>query len=156
MRLAPIATSITSLRSARVAGEGARVLNDPRQYDGLVDEWWQPNGRFAMLHWLAESRARLLPPAQPGAMLIDVACGGGLLAEHVARTPYRHVGVDIGLPGLRVARAHGVDVTAGDARQLPFPDGCADVVVAGEVFEHVPDLPRSSPRSAGSCDLGAP
>jgi 2-polyprenyl-6-hydroxyphenyl methylase/3-demethylubiquinone-9 3-methyltransferase len=125
-----------------MSNAGPPVLNDPRQYDDLVDEWWRPQGRFAMLHWLADSRARLLPPARPGAILLDIACGGGLLAEHVARTPYQHIGVDIGLPALRVARAHGVQVIAGDARALPFPDSCADVVVAGEVFEHVPDLPR--------------
>jgi 2-polyprenyl-6-hydroxyphenyl methylase/3-demethylubiquinone-9 3-methyltransferase len=150
VRLAPIATSNSSpspVRARRDAKGHARppaplAPNDPRQYDDLVDEWWQPQGRFAMLHWLADSRARLLPPARPGAVLLDVACGGGLLAEHVARTPYRHLGIDISLPALRVARAHGVDVVAADARCLPFPDGFADVVVAGEVFEHVPDLPR--------------
>ena len=144
VRVAPIAQvakSAAGLRTARESGDVPRALNDPRQYDELVDEWWQPDGLFAMLHWLADSRARLLPPARPGAILLDIACGGGLLAEHVAKTPYRHIGVDIGLPGLRVAREHGVEVVGGDARRLPFPDGCADVVVAGEVFEHVPDLP---------------
>jgi 2-polyprenyl-6-hydroxyphenyl methylase/3-demethylubiquinone-9 3-methyltransferase len=126
----------------RPLGDAPRVRNDPGQYDGLVDEWWKPNGQFAMLHWLAHSRTQLLPPARPGAILLDIACGGGLLAQYVAGTPYRHIGVDIGLPGLRAARAHGVEVLAGDARRLPLPDGLADVVVAGEVFEHVPDLTR--------------
>lgn len=142
VRLAPIATSSRSSSHVRVEDGAGLALNDPRQYDDLVDEWWRPQGRFAMLHWLADSRARLLPPARPGAVLLDVACGGGLLAEHVARTPYQHLGVDIGLPGLRMAREHGVDVVVADARSLPFRDGFADVVVAGEVFEHVPDLPR--------------
>jgi 2-polyprenyl-6-hydroxyphenyl methylase/3-demethylubiquinone-9 3-methyltransferase len=80
------------------------LRNDPAQYDGLADDWWRPSGGFAMLHWLAASRAEHLPPAaRPGAVLVDLACGGGLMAPHVASLGYRHVGVDIGHAGLRVA-----------------------------------------------------
>jgi 2-polyprenyl-6-hydroxyphenyl methylase/3-demethylubiquinone-9 3-methyltransferase len=118
-----------------------RPRNDPRQYDDLVDRWWRPDGEFAMLHWLAASRAALLPPATRGAVLVDIACGGGLLAPHVARAGYRHIGIDIGLAGLRLARQHGVLAVQGDAVRLPLADACADVVVAGEVLEHVADLP---------------
>ena len=118
------------------------VRNDPRQYDELAEEWWRPGGAFRMLHWIAAARALHVPSAtRPGAVLLDVACGGGLLAPHVAGLGYRHVGVDIGLAALRIAREHGVMAVQGDARRLPFRDGAADVVVAGEVLEHVPDLP---------------
>jgi len=45
------------------------VRNDLRQYDELADEWWRPDGVFAMLHWLAAARAALVPPAaRPGAI----------------------------------------------------------------------------------------
>jgi 2-polyprenyl-6-hydroxyphenyl methylase/3-demethylubiquinone-9 3-methyltransferase len=114
--------------------------NDPAQYDGLADEWWEGRGGFAALHWLAASRAEHIPPA-PGAaaVLVDLACGGGLMAPHVARLGYRHVGVDLGLAGLRVARQHGVAPVRGSVLAVPLADGCADVVVAGEVLEHVAD-----------------
>ena len=115
-----------------------RPPNDPGQYDDLADEWWDPGGAFAMLHWLAAERARLVPPAaHAGALLLDIACGAGLLAPHVQALGYRHVGLDVGMPGLRLAAARGVVPVRADALLLPVPDGCADVVVAGEVLEHV-------------------
>src|SRR3954465_12717657 len=93
-----------------------------------------------MLHWLAASRAERVPPAgRPGALLVDLACGGGLMAPHAARLGYRHVGVDLGLRGLEIARAHGVLPVRGSVLGVPLADGCADVVVAGEVLEHVDD-----------------
>jgi 2-polyprenyl-6-hydroxyphenyl methylase / 3-demethylubiquinone-9 3-methyltransferase len=114
--------------------------NDPAQYDQLADDWWEPSGGFAMLHWLAAHRAGHVPPAaQPDAVLVDLACGGGLMAPHVAELGYRHVGVDIGLAGLRVACDHGVLPVRGSVLAVPLADRCADVVLAGEVLEHVAD-----------------
>ena len=119
---------------------GGRRRNDPAQYDELVDEWWRPSGEFAALHWIAASRAEHIPPAErPDAVLVDLACGGGLMAPHVGRLGYRHVGVDIGLRGLELAREHGVTPVRGSVLAVPLADGCADVVVAGEILEHVED-----------------
>jgi 2-polyprenyl-6-hydroxyphenyl methylase/3-demethylubiquinone-9 3-methyltransferase len=116
-----------------------RAPNDLRQYDDLADQWWDPAGAFSSLHWLAKARARLIPPAvSADAQLLDVGCGGGLLAPHVHG--YRHVGVDLSEAGLAVAAEHGVQAVHADAAALPFPDGTFDVVVAGEILEHVTDL----------------
>lgn len=123
-----------------------RILprNDPRQYDDLAGEWWRPDGAFAILHWLAAARARLVPPAsRPGAILVDVGCGGGLLAPHLRGKGYRHVGLDLTRSALEQAAAHGLTPVQADAGALPLASECADVVVAGEIFEHVPDLPRA-------------
>lgn len=120
------------------AAIGARRLprNDPRQYDELAVEWWRPRGAFAALHWLAATRASLVPPAErKGAILLDLGCGGGLLAPHVRG--YRHVGVDLVESALVLAADHGVLPVRADVRALPVADSSVDVVVAGEIFEHV-------------------
>jgi 2-polyprenyl-6-hydroxyphenyl methylase/3-demethylubiquinone-9 3-methyltransferase len=115
--------------------------NDPRQYDSMAGEWWRPGGDFELLHWLAESRAALIPPAaSPGALLVDAGCGGGLLAPHVRAKGYRHLGVDLGRPALRQAAGQGVTPVNGDVTALPLASAAAEVVAAGEILEHVTDL----------------
>ena len=126
-----------------------RPRNDPRQYDDLAATWWDPRGRFAMLAWISAARVRHIPRARTtaqdpdveraGPLLVDVACGGGLLAPHVAGLGYRHLGVDLSPTAVEVARAHGVTAVRGDACRLPLADAVADVVVAGEILEHVTD-----------------
>src|SRR5690606_4876475 len=109
--------------------------------DDLAEEWWRPGGVLSMLHWIARARAALVPPARrDGAVLVDLGCGGGVLAPHLAGKGYRHLGVDLVSSALAQAAGHGVTVVRGDVTALPLPDRCADVVSAGELFEHVPDL----------------
>lgn len=128
--------------------------NDPRQYDDLVGEWWRPDGAFAMLHWLAQARAALVPVAsRPSAVLVDLGCGGGLLAPHLVGKGYRHVGVDLTGSALREAAGHGVTVVNADATAVPLASGCADVVAVGELLEHVPGWRRVV---AESCRLLRP
>jgi 2-polyprenyl-6-hydroxyphenyl methylase / 3-demethylubiquinone-9 3-methyltransferase len=116
--------------------------NDLAQYDALATEWWRPDGAFTLLHGLAAARARLVPPApRPGALLVDLGCGAGLLAPHIRG--YRHLGVDLVSSALTQAAAHGVAAVRADVTRLPVASGCADVVCAGEIFEHVTDLPAA-------------
>ena len=92
-----------------------------------------------MLHWLAGAR-----PARPAGHRATAAAGRPrvrrwLLAPHVAGLGHRHVGVDLAPTASPLAREHGVAPVRGAAR-LPLADGVADVVVAGEILEHVADV----------------
>jgi len=121
-----------------VTGTPLRPRNDYRQYDDLADHWWRTDGDFAALHWIAAARAPLIPQPAPGAIAVDIGCGGGLMAPYLRG--YRHVGVDLSEQSLRLARDAGIEAVRGDVTALPLPDAVADVVVAGEIFEHVEDL----------------
>lgn len=128
--------------------------NDVALYDELAGEWDRPTGAFALLRSIAQARARLIPPAaREGALLVDIGCGGGLLAEFLAGKGYRHVGVDLSASGLEHAAKRGIEVVRADAQRLPLASGCADVVSAGEILEHVPD-PRAA--VAEACRLLRP
>jgi 2-polyprenyl-6-hydroxyphenyl methylase / 3-demethylubiquinone-9 3-methyltransferase len=128
--------------------------NDIRLYEELAGEWWRPNGAFAMLHWIAAARAALVPPAaRAGAVLVDLGCGAGLLAPHVRGLGYQHVGVDLVTVSLGQARSHGVEVVRADVAAVALADGCADVVSAGEILEHVS---RPSTVVAEACRLLRP
>lgn len=118
-----------------------RARNDPRQYDDLAAAWWDSRGPFALLHSIAEARGGLVPAAtRPGAVLVDLGCGAGLLEPHVRGLGYRHVGLDVTESALRQAREHGVTTVQADVAHLPLRDEVADVVAAGEILEHVTDL----------------
>lgn len=115
-----------------------RTRNDLGQYDDLVEEWWKPDGEFAALHWLAQARAAAIPPSPSGQLLLDVGCGGGILAAHVEG--YAHVGVDLTQSAVVVAAERGLLPVRADVGALPVASAVADVVVAGELFEHIADL----------------
>lgn len=126
-------------RSGRTVRRG-----DPELYEVFADQWWNPRGVFAMLHWLAAARAALIPDARrAGSVLADLGCGAGLLAPRIADRGHLHIGVDTSDSALRRARERGVHPVRADLVNTPLADGSADCVVAGEVLEHVRDLPRA-------------
>jgi 2-polyprenyl-6-hydroxyphenyl methylase/3-demethylubiquinone-9 3-methyltransferase len=132
---------MTCARVEAVPAAPIRPRNDPGQYDDLADQWWDGRGGLAALAWIAAARMRHIPPVPaPGTPLLDLACGGGLLAPYLAGSGYRHVGVDLSRTAIALARDHGVDAVRGNVLALPFRDESFDVVVAGEVLEHVTDL----------------
>ncbi len=126
---------------------------DNRWYDGLGAAWWDTRGPVAALHELNPVRVayfvEVLRRERPAARrVLDGGCGGGLVAEALAREGFNVVGLDASLPSLRAAREHasrnGVSVAylGGDVQRLPFGDEAFDAVVLAELIEHVDDPDR--------------
>ncbi len=118
------------------------------KFDALAARWWDPQGQFKTLHDInplrlgfIDARARIA-----GKTVIDVGCGGGLLAEGMAGLDARVTGIDLAASALSVARLHLLEtgrqvdyrcIGAGElAAQSP---ATADVVTCMELLEHVPD-----------------
>lgn len=125
-------------------------------YDRIPGSWWSDESFMALLrHAVNPPRFRYFrdvlarigrDPA--GLAVLDVGCGGGLLAEEFAALGCRVTGVDQSVPTLDAARAHaahgGFDIgyVEGDAARLPFAGGQFDVVCCCDVLEHVDDVGR--------------
>jgi 2-polyprenyl-6-hydroxyphenyl methylase/3-demethylubiquinone-9 3-methyltransferase len=124
---------------------------DPQEiakFEALASRWWDRNSEFKPLHDINPLRANYIDRHSPvsGKRLIDVGCGGGILAEAMARRGATVTGIDMGEAPLSVAKLHklesGVEVdyfqsTAEDlAEKEP---GGFDIVCCLEMLEHVPD-----------------
>jgi 2-polyprenyl-6-hydroxyphenyl methylase/3-demethylubiquinone-9 3-methyltransferase len=118
------------------------------KFDAAAPRWWDPDGEFRPLHDLnparldyVEARAGLA-----GRDVLDVGCGGGLLAEGMARRGARVTGIDLAPEALVVARLHALEsgVTV-DYRREPVEalatarPASFDLVTCLEMLEHVPD-----------------
>ena len=136
---------------------------DPEEvakFSRIAAEWWDPQGKFAPLHkfnpvrlaFIRQEAARHfgrstqgLRPFE-GLSLLDIGCGGGLLAEPMARLGFAVTGADASERNIGTARAHAlesgleIDYRATTAETLAA-EGCAfDVVLNMEVVEHVADV----------------
>ena len=139
------------------------------RFTAIADAWWDPNGDFAPLHRLNPVRLEFIrdhlcrhfdryPLAvKPldGLKIIDIGCGGGLLAEPMARLGGTVTGIDAGLENVDIAHHHaeGAGLNIDYHHQLPEdldPDkGRYDVVLNMEVVEHVADLGKFLKAAAG-------
>ncbi len=118
------------------------------KFSALASRWWDPNSEFAPLHAINPLRLGWIDHCAPlaGKAVLDVGCGGGILAEAMARLGARVTGIDLAEKSLKVAQLHrlesGVDV---DYRAIAAEDlaaevpGTFDVVTCMEMLEHVPD-----------------
>jgi 2-polyprenyl-6-hydroxyphenyl methylase/3-demethylubiquinone-9 3-methyltransferase len=134
---------------------------DPKElakFSELAHRWWDPAGEFRPLHqinplrlaWI-EGRASLA-----GKSVLDVGCGGGILAEAMARSGARVKGIDLAEKPLKVAELHrlesgvAVEYEAASAEELAAREpGRYDVVTCMEVLEHVPN-PSSTVRACAA------
>ncbi len=124
---------------------------DPQEiakFEALAARWWDRNGEFRPLHEINPLRANYIDEYSPvsGQRLIDVGCGGGILAEAMAQRGATVTGIDMGKAPLSVARLHqresgvAVDYHHCTAEELAQREAEAfDIVCCLEMLEHVPD-----------------
>jgi 2-polyprenyl-6-hydroxyphenyl methylase/3-demethylubiquinone-9 3-methyltransferase len=118
------------------------------KFDAAAPRWWDPDGEFRPLHDLNPARLDYIEARAglAGKRVLDVGCGGGLLAEGMARRGAAVTGIDLAAGALAVARLHalesGTDVRyrqeAVEAFAAANP-ASFDLVTCLEMLEHVPD-----------------
>jgi 2-polyprenyl-6-hydroxyphenyl methylase/3-demethylubiquinone-9 3-methyltransferase len=119
------------------------------KFEELAARWWDPHSEFRPLHDINPLRLDYIDRqcgGLAGRQVLDVGCGGGILAESMAGRGARVTGIDMGEAPLRVAELHGlesgIEVTY---RRVPVEilaaeqPGAFDVVTCMEMLEHVPD-----------------
>lgn len=124
---------------------------DPHElakFSELAHRWWDPNSEFKPLHDINPLRLDWIDRAcqLAGKRVVDVGCGGGILAESMAARGALVTGIDLAEKALGVARLHlleaggKVDYRYVAAEQLAAEQPAAyDVVTCLEMLEHVPD-----------------
>lgn len=128
------------------------------KFSALAHRWWDPTSEFRPLHEINPLRLDWIDSLAPvkGRRIVDVGCGGGILAEAMARRGAQVTGIDLAAKPLGVARLHaleaGVDVDyreiAAEALAAEQP-AAFDTVTCMEMLEHVPD-PASTVRACAT------
>jgi 2-polyprenyl-6-hydroxyphenyl methylase/3-demethylubiquinone-9 3-methyltransferase len=118
------------------------------KFEALASRWWDKNSEFKPLHDINPLRANFIDERSPVAQkkLIDVGCGGGILAESLAQRGALVTGIDMGEAPLSVARLHalesGIELTYEQTtaeEKAAQMSGMFDIVTCMEMLEHVPD-----------------
>jgi 2-polyprenyl-6-hydroxyphenyl methylase/3-demethylubiquinone-9 3-methyltransferase len=124
---------------------------DPREiarFNRLAQLWWDPHGKMGQLHAINPLRTSFVLDrvTTPRPRILDVGCGGGILAESLRRHGARVTGIDLSLMSLDIARRHaadnGLDIDYRYARVEDLAGqepGTFDAVTCMEMLEHVPD-----------------
>ena len=130
-------------------------------FAALSDQWWDQKGPMAPLHaftpvridYILQSIGRFFPiktgakPSLAGLKILDIGCGGGLLAEPMARLGAEVTGIDVTAPAISAAKIHAesmqlaIDYQVSTAEDLAASGAKFDVIYASEVIEHVADRP---------------
>jgi 2-polyprenyl-6-hydroxyphenyl methylase/3-demethylubiquinone-9 3-methyltransferase len=118
------------------------------KFSALASRWWDPNSEFRPLHQINPLRLDWIDALASikGKRVVDVGCGGGILAESMSRLGADVKGIDLAEKSLKVAQLHGlesgikVDYEAISAESLADRESAQyDVVTCMEMLEHVPD-----------------
>lgn len=119
------------------------------KFSALASRWWDPESEFKPLHAINPLRLNWITQqagALTGKKILDVGCGGGILAESMAVAGAQVTGIDLAEKSLTVAKLHGlesgvtVDYQAISAEQFADQNPSQfDIVTCMEMLEHVPD-----------------
>ena len=119
-----------------------------KKFEALAARWWDPTSEFKPLHEINPLRMGLLTSitSLAGKRVLDIGCGGGILAEAMARQGAEVVAIDMAEASLSVARLHQLESKLDiDYRRIPAEElaeqepASFDVVTCLEMLEHVPD-----------------
>ena len=119
------------------------------KFSDLAHRWWDKDSEFKPLHQINPLRLDWIDGLMPlsGKTVVDIGCGGGILADSMARKGAIVTGIDLATKSLKVAQLHALEAQtphvsyreiSAEALALEAP-GQFDVVTCMEMLEHVPD-----------------
>lgn len=134
---------------ANVAGAGNVDDAEVAKFQALASRWWDPTSEFRPLHEINPLRLNWLTAicgGINGKTVLDIGCGGGILAESMAHAGAKVRGIDLADKALQIAKLHALETGANlDYEKISAEDIAArdrelfDVVTCMEMLEHVPD-----------------